>query len=120
MNVWSHRVLDGGGEPADDGISYVLDAEVRILRASRRIPGYDGILKAGRFKCFLPILYAALKPRSPLGGGGRVDIVDDRLDRLGKLSSGILLFQTPAIDVPDPLRAMLVSRSEERRVGKGG
>ena len=75
----------------------------------RRFLRDDRVLEAGRFERRLPALDAFLDVRHPLRGRRRIDVVDDRLHRLGERGVRILLFQPPARDVAAALRAMLVA-----------
>src|SRR6185437_5353777 len=57
--------------------------------------------------CRLPIAHCLPNPWLPLLRCCRIDVVDDRLHRIGDASARVLLFQTPSVDVLSLHRAIL-------------
>ena len=94
-------VLDVRREVADDTVADVLGAPVGVV--GRRVFGADGVFEARRLEGHVPVRDAHLEPLAPLDRRRRVDVVDDRLDRLDELAAGVGLgvrgLQLPARDV---------------------
>ena len=97
MHVGAGGVLDRRRQVADYRPARVLGAPVGVVG---RVPGHDGVAEAGALERRLPVHHPLLQVRHPLGRRGRVDVVDDRLDRVHQLAPGERLrvagLQTPA------------------------
>src|SRR5207244_3698120 len=91
MNMRADRVLDGRGEPANDGVTHILRRPIRIVRGW--IHWDDGVLESSGLERRLPIENRLSHPRLPLIGRRRIDVVDDRLDRLRQNGVGIFFLQ---------------------------
>ena len=112
VDIGSIGVRRGGGEVADHGEPGVLQAHVGIVLGP--FLGVDGVLPAGLLEGLLPVVHAGDQVRTPLLRGGRVDVIDDGLDRLHELAPLLLFhvlrtgFQAPAGDEADALHLLLL------------
>ena len=122
MDIGSIGVRRGGGEVADHGEPGVLHAHVGIVLGP--FLGVDGVLPAGLLEGLLPVVHAGDQVRAPLLRGGRVDVVDDGLDRLHELAPLLLLhvlrtgFKAPAGDEADAFHGLLLVGELRVAVGK--
>src|SRR5260370_9926563 len=86
----------------------IFTIPVWIFNFRRRLFSNDRVLETSHLECGLPVFDPAHDPLHPLRRRSRIDVIDNRLDGLGKLSVWIFLFQTPARDVSALARAMLI------------
>ena len=114
MDIGAVGVRDRGGEVADHGEARVLEAHAQLFGILGPLLGVDGVLPAGLLEGDLPVVHAGDEVLAPLLRRGRIDVIDDRLDRLHELAALLLLdvlrtgFQAPAGDVADVLDGLLV------------
>ena len=105
-DVRPRGVLDRRRQPSHHRVPRVLRLPVRVV--GRRVLRDDGVAEARRLEGRLPLLDALLHVRHQLGRRRRIDVVDDRLDRLGHGGRGILLLEAPARDVAALRGAMFI------------
>ena len=111
MDIGPIGVRRGGREIADYGETGVLHAHVRIVFGP--FLGADRVLPAGLLESGLPVVHPGDQIRAPLFRGGRIDVIDNRLDGLDKFAPFLLLhvlrtgFQAPAGDETDALHGLL-------------
>ena len=96
-------VLDVGRKPADGGNAGVLGVPLGVFAGIGRVLADDRVLEPGSFEGRLPRLDSSFDVWLQLLRHAAADVEHDRLDRLGKLGIGILLFQPPAGDVANGL-----------------
>ncbi|MFK4704024.1 hypothetical protein ABIC83_000837 [Roseateles asaccharophilus] len=88
----------GDGHPADDAVAHVLGIELGVFLGRGVGSRLHGVLEAGGLEGAVPGLDALLHIGHQRGGGGLVDVPDQRLDRLADRGAGVLLLQPPARD----------------------
>ena len=99
-------VLGGRWPPVDRRIAGVVHGEVGILFLGGRHLAEDGVAEPRLLEGLLPAVHALLDPRLQPLGGGRIDPVDDRLDRVGDRAVRVLLVESEAPDDASGLRPM--------------
>ncbi len=110
VDVRAGGVLRPRREIPDHRVAGILGMPLRIVL--RRVGRDDRVGESGLLEGHLPVLDALREIRAPLLGRGRVDVVDDRLDRLDEFAAGVGLgvggFEPPPDDVLALLGALRV------------
>ena len=112
VHVRPRRILGRRSEVADHRVTCVLGTPGGILLGCGGVSGQNRIAETRVLERDLPVLDALLDIGAPLLGRRWIDVVDDRLDRIDELStgvgSGIAWLEPPAGDKALCCRALLV------------
>ena len=103
VNLRAVGVGDGGSEITDDGESGIFHGHA--VNAVGPLLRTNGVFETGFLKRFLPVVHALNEIGSPLLGGGRVDVIDNRFLWFNQFAASeaggvgaVLRLQTPASD----------------------
>ena len=115
LNAGSRGVLHGRRKPADHGVPCVLKGPVGIVR---RIQREDRVAEPGLLEGFLPVFHTRLEVWDPPFGHSRIDIVDDRLDRVRDRRGRVLLLEPIPSDVACLLDLLILGRVVDEAGGE--
>ena len=112
VNLRAVGVGDGGSEITDDGESGIFHGHA--VNAVGPLLRTNGVFETGFLERFLPVVHALNEIGSPLLGGGRVDVIDNRFLWFNQFAASeaggvgaVLRLQTPASDETLGLHVLL-------------